>query len=87
MAAPRPGSLFFPDWLLQHWRRPSRPWCPWWPPRTCGKSTRRVEKLVEQLGVASLSRSQVSEMATAQVVAFRNWPLDSVWGAISASRL
>jgi transposase-like protein len=49
-----------------------------------------VEKLVEQLGVASLSRSQVSEMATyldAQVVAFRNWPLDSVWGAISASRL
>jgi transposase-like protein len=29
-----------------------------------GVSTRRVEKLVEQLGVASLSKSQVSEMAT-----------------------
>jgi Transposase, Mutator family len=51
-------------------------------------SIRRVEKLVEQLGVASLSRSQVSEMATyldAQVVAFRNRPMDSgpytfVWG-------
>ena len=45
-----------------------------------GVSTRRVEKLVEQLGVASLSKSQVSEMAThldAQVDAFRNRPLDS----------
>ena len=43
-------------------------------------STRRVEKLVEQLGVASLSKSQVSEMAThldAQVEAFRSRPLDS----------
>ena len=29
-----------------------------------GVSTRRVEKLVEQLGVAQLSKSQVSEMAT-----------------------
>jgi len=38
-----------------------------------------VEKLVEQLGVASLSKSQVSEMATyldAHVEAFRNRPLD-----------
>ena len=45
-----------------------------------GVSTRRVEKLVEQLGVASLSKSQVSEMATyldAQVEAFRNRPLDA----------
>ncbi len=45
-----------------------------------GVSTRRVEKLVEQLGVASLSRSQVSEMATyldAQVEAFRSRPLDA----------
>jgi hypothetical protein len=43
-------------------------------------STRRVEKQVEQLGVASLSKSQVSEMAAyldAQVEAFRNRPLDS----------
>jgi putative transposase len=42
-------------------------------------STRRVEKLVEQLGVASLAKSQVSEMAQhldAQVEAFRNRPLD-----------
>jgi hypothetical protein len=43
-------------------------------------STRRVEKLVEQLGVASLSKSQVSEMAAhldVQVEAFRNRPLDA----------
>jgi hypothetical protein len=45
-----------------------------------GVSTRRVEKLVEQLGVASLSKAQVSEMATyldAQVEAFRNRPVDA----------
>jgi transposase-like protein len=40
-----------------------------------GVSTRRVERLAEQLGVKSLSRSQVSEMAAhldAQVAAFRD---------------
>jgi transposase-like protein len=45
-----------------------------------GVSTRRVEKLVEQLGVAQLSKSQVSEMAQhldAQVEAFRSRPLDA----------
>lgn len=45
-----------------------------------GVSSRRVEKLVEQLGVKQLSKSQVSEMAThldAQVEAFRNRPLDA----------
>jgi Transposase, Mutator family len=45
-----------------------------------GVSTRRVEKLAEQLGIKSLSRSQVSEMAThldAQVTAFRERPLDA----------
>jgi transposase-like protein len=39
-----------------------------------GVSTHRVERLADQLGVKSLSRSQVSEMAThldAQVTAFR----------------
>jgi putative transposase len=39
-----------------------------------------VEKLVEQLGVASPSKSQVSDMAAhldAQVEAFRNRPLDA----------
>jgi transposase-like protein len=45
-----------------------------------GVSTRRVERLAEQLGVKSLSRSQVSEMAShldAQVAAFRERPLDA----------
>ena len=45
-----------------------------------GVSTRRVEKLVEQLGVKALSKSQVSEMAAhldTQVEAFRNRPLDA----------
>jgi transposase-like protein len=39
-----------------------------------------VEKLAEQLGVAQLSKSQVSEMSTyldTQVEAFRNRPLDA----------
>ena len=45
-----------------------------------GVSTRRVERLAEQLGIKSLSRSQVSEMAThldTQVSAFRERPLDA----------
>lgn len=45
-----------------------------------GVSTRRVEKLVETLGVTRLSTSQVSEMAKsldAHVAAFRNRPLDA----------
>ena len=45
-----------------------------------GVSTRRVEKLVDQLGIAQLSKSQVSEMAKsldAQVEAFRSRPLDA----------
>jgi putative transposase len=45
-----------------------------------GVSTRRVERLAEQLGVKSLSRSQVSEMAAyldAQAEAFRQRPLDA----------
>jgi putative transposase len=45
-----------------------------------GVSTRRVERLAEQLGVKSLSRSPVSEMAAhldAQVSAFRERPLEA----------
>ena len=43
-------------------------------------STRRTEKLVEQLGINRLSKSQVSVMAkdlNAQVKAFRTRPLDA----------
>ena len=44
-----------------------------------GVSTRRMDKLVKQLGINSLSKSQVSRMAAdldAQVEAFRHRPLD-----------
>jgi hypothetical protein len=59
-----------------------------------GVSTRRVEKLVAQLGVASLSKSQVSEMSAhldVQVEAFRNRPLDAgpytfVWVGAKGAR-
>ncbi len=59
---------------------PSRPWSASGPTAICsGVSTRRVEKLVEAIGVKQLSRSQVSEMAThldGQVKAFQNRPVD-----------
>src|SRR5689334_18006375 len=76
----RSGS-YFPDWLLQHRRRAEQALVSVVATSyLLGVSTRRVEKLVEQLGVAALSKSQVSEMATyldVQVEAFRNRPLDS----------
>jgi putative transposase len=76
----RSGS-YFPDWLLQHRRRAEQALVSVVATSyLLGVSTRRVEKLVEQLGVAHLSKSQVSEMATyldAQVEAFRNRSLDT----------
>jgi transposase-like protein len=76
----RSGS-YFPDWLLQHRRRAEQALVSVVATSyLLGVSTRRVEKLAEQLGVKQLSKSQVSEMAThldAQVEAFRNRPLDS----------
>jgi putative transposase len=76
----RQGS-YFPDWLLQHRRRAEQALVSVVATSyLLGVSTRRVEKLVEQLGVAALSKSQVSEMAAyldVQVEAFRNRPLDA----------
>jgi len=76
----RTGS-YFPDWLLQHRRRAEQALVSVVATSyLLGVSTRRVEKLAEQLGVKQLSKSQVSEMAThldVQVQAFRNRPLDS----------
>ena len=76
----RQGS-YFPDWLLQHRRRAEQALVSVVATSyLLGVSTRRVEKLVEQLGVKQLSKSQVSAMAQhldAQVEAFRNRPLDS----------
>jgi transposase-like protein len=75
----RAGS-YFPDWLLTHRRRAEQALVTVVATAyLLGVSTRRVERLAEQLGVKSLSRSQVSEMAThldAQVTAFRQRPLD-----------
>jgi putative transposase len=75
----RSGS-YFPDWLLTYRRRAEQALVSVVATSyLLGVSTRRVEKLVEQLGVAQLSKAQVSEMASyldAQVEAFRNRPLD-----------
>jgi putative transposase len=76
----REGS-YFPDWLLTHRRRAEQALVTVVATAyLLGVSTRRVERLAEQLGVKSLSRSQVSEMAShldAQVAAFRQRPLDA----------
>ena len=59
----RQGS-YFPDWLLEHRRRAEQALVSVVATSyLLGVSTRRVEKLVEQLGVAQLSKSQVTEMA------------------------
>jgi putative transposase len=75
----RAGS-YFPDWLLERQRRAEAALTT--VVATCyllGVSTRRMDRLVHTLGITSLSKSQVSEMAKsldAQVHAFRTRPLD-----------
>ena len=76
----REGS-YFPDWLLERRRRAERALTT--VVATCyllGVSTRRMEKLVEALGITRLSKSQVSVMAAeldAHVSEFRGRPLDA----------
>jgi transposase-like protein len=76
----RQGS-YFPDWLLERRRRAERALTT--VVATCyllGVSTRRMEKLVETLGITRLSKSQVSVMAQeldTHVAEFRNRPLDA----------
>lgn len=71
---------YFPDWLLERRKRAERVFTS--VVATCyllGVSTRRMEKLVEPLGIKGLSKSQVSMMARVldeQVEAFRTGPLD-----------
>jgi hypothetical protein len=76
----RSGS-YFPEWLLERRRRAEQALISVIATSyLLGVSTRRVEKLVGPLGIAQLSKSQVSEMAKsldAQVEAFRSRPLDS----------
>lgn len=76
----RQGS-YFPDWLLERRRRAEAALTS--VVATCyllGVSTRRMEKLVESLGITRLSKSQVSIMARdldEQVEQFRTRPLDA----------
>jgi len=70
----REGS-YFPEWLLERRKRAERALTS--VVATCyllGVSTRRMDKLVQSLGITSLSKSQVSEMAKdldSQVEQFR----------------
>ena len=74
----RHGS-YFPDWLLERRKRAERALTT--VVATCyllGVSTRRMDKLVETLGITGLSKSQVSVMAKeldTAVEAFRTRPL------------
>lgn len=76
----RTGS-YFPDWLLERRKRAERALTT--VVATCyllGVSTRRMEKLVETLGITRLSKSQVSVMAKEldeHVESFRTRPLDA----------
>ena len=75
----RQGS-YFPDWLLQSRRRAEQAFVSVIADAyLAGVSTRRVEKLVQQLGVERMSKSQVSRLAKsldAIVEDFRTRPLD-----------
>ncbi|KAB7744183.1 IS256 family transposase [Nostocoides sp. F2B08] len=76
----RSGS-YFPEWLLERRRRAESALIS--VVATCyllGVSTRRMDKLVQSLGITGLSKSQVSEMAASldeEVAAFRTRPLDA----------
>jgi transposase-like protein len=75
----RSGS-YFPEWLLERRRRAEQALVSVVATSyLLGVSTRRVDKLVEQMGIKGISKSQVSEMSKvldAQVTAFRNRPLE-----------
>ena len=76
----RSGS-YFPEWLLDARTRSERAFIQVVAEAYVrGVSTRRVEGLVETLGVSSLSKSQVSELAKGldeMVADFRDRPLDA----------
>jgi putative transposase len=75
------SGTFFPEWLLERRRRAEAALTS--VVATCyllGVSTRRMDKLVQSLGITGLSRSQVSVMAAdldAHVADFRARPLDA----------
>jgi len=80
----RHGS-YFPDWLLEPRKRAERALTTVVATSfLLGVATRRMAKLIETLGITSLSKSQVSvaakELDTA-VEAFRSCPLDASPGS------
>jgi len=76
----REGS-YFPEWLLVHRRRSEQALASVIAQAYVeGVSTRRVEDLVEAMGIAGISPSQVSRLAgelDAKVAEFRERPLDA----------
>ena len=74
------ARLLLPEWLLQRRKRAERALVSVVATSyLLGVSTRRMEKLVETLGIIRLSKSQVSVMAREldeQVADFRSRPLD-----------
>jgi putative transposase len=75
------SGTYFPDWLLERRRRAEAALTSVVATSyLLGVSTRRMEKLVETLGITRLSKSQVSRMAAdldEAVEAFRTRPLDA----------
>jgi transposase-like protein len=74
-------GTYFPEWLMERRKRAESALIS--VVATCyllGVSTRRMDKLVQSLGITSLSKSQVSRMAAdldEQVSAFRTRPLNA----------
>lgn len=75
------AGTYFPDWLLERRRRAEAALTSVVATRyLLGVCTRRMDKLVESLGITRLSKSQVSRMAQdldEQVAGFRTRPLDA----------
>lgn len=73
-------GTYFPDWLLEPRRRSERALTAVVAEAyVLGVSTRRVDELVQTLGISGISKSQVSELAKsldADVASFRSRPLD-----------
>jgi len=86
----RQGS-YFPEWLLERRKRAERALTS--VVATCyllGVSTRRMDKLVQSLGITGLSKSQVSEMAKdldGHVEQFRTRHLDGPYTFVAADAL
>jgi putative transposase len=86
----RQGS-YFPEWLLERRKRAERALTS--VVATCyllGVSTRRMDKLVQSLGISGLSKSQVSEMAKdldGHVEQFRTRRLDGPYTFVAADAL